>query len=71
MLQVDNVLQSVEEPNVNLCQLLNSFHAVSFLQGLCDGKDAKVCGIRKCFVEIVKSCMVIADKSMHALTYHA
>ena len=45
MLQVHDVFQSLQEPHVNLGQLLNALYAVTLLQRLCNGKDTQVGGV--------------------------
>ncbi len=71
VLQVNDMLEPLEEPNVNLGQLLNSLHAVALFKGLGDGEDAQVGGVGQLGVEIVESGVVVAHESVHALANHA
>ena len=71
MLQVNDVLQSLQEPHVNLGQLLNALYAVTLLQRLCNGKDTQVGGVSQLLVQIVKLGMVVAYETVHTLTNHA
>ena len=71
MLQVNDVLQTVEEPDVNLCQFLDALHGVPLFQCLGDGKDAQVCRILQGIVQVLKARVVVAHKAVHALANHA
>ena len=70
-LQVDNVLQALQEPYVYLRELLDALHSVAFFQSLGNGEDAQVGGVGKLLLEIVKTGVVVAHKTVHALAYHA
>ena len=70
MLQVNDMLQSFQEPHINLGQLLDALHAVSLFQCLCNGKDTKVGRILQGIVKVVEMNMVITHESVHALTNH-
>ena len=65
------MLQSLQEPHVNLRQLLDALNGVALLQGLGDGKDAQVGGVGQFVVQVVKLRVVVAHKAVHALTNHA
>ena len=71
MLQVDDVLQSLQEPHVDLRQLFYALHAVALLQCLRYGEDAQVGGVLQLVVNVLEACVVVAHESVHALAYHA
>ena len=71
VLQVDDVLQSLQEPYVNLRQLLDALHGVALFQSLCDGEDAQVGGVGQLVVEVVEAGVVVAHEAVHALANHA
>ena len=71
MLQVYDMLQSLQEPLVNLGELLDMVDGVTFLQSLCDGKDTEVGRIGKCILQVVELGVVVAHESVHALSDHA
>ena len=71
MLQVNDVLQALQEPLVNLRQLLDALDGVTLFQSLCNGKDAQVGGVLQSIVQIVELCMVVAYETVHALANHA
>ena len=70
MLQVDNMFQTLKEPDVNLSQLFNTLYTIAFFQSLCDGKDTQVGRISQRIIQIIETCMIVAHKAMHALTNH-
>ncbi len=70
VLEVDDVLHPLDEPGVNLRQLLDALHAVALLQGLGEGEDAEVGGVSQLLVEVLEADMVVADEAVHALPYH-
>ena len=70
VLQVDDVLQTLQEPDVNLGQLLDTLYSVAFLQSLCDSKDAQVGRILQGVVQVVELGVVVAHETVHALTNH-
>ena len=65
------MLQTRQEPLIDLGQLLDAINGVAFLQGLCNGKDAQVGGILKGIVEVVEADVVVANEAVHALSNHA
>ena len=71
MLQVDNVLQALQEPDVNLRQLLDAFHGIAFFQRLGDSEDTQVCGVGQLVVEVFEAGVVVAHEAVHALANHA
>ena len=71
VLQVDDVLQSCEEPLVDLRQFFDAVDGIAFLQSLGDGEDAQIGGILQGVVEVVEACVVVAHEAVHALANHA
>ena len=71
VLQVDDALESLEEPHVDLGELLDALDGVTLLQGLSDGEDAQVGGVLQGVVEVVEAGVVVAHESVHALSDHA
>ena len=45
MLQVNDVLQTLQEPHVDFGQLFDTLDAISLFQRLCNGKDTQVGGV--------------------------
>ena len=70
MLQVDNVLQTLQEPDVDLRQLLNALNGITLFEGLSDGEDTKVGWIGKFLIEVLEFRMVITHEAVHTLTDH-
>ena len=70
MLEVNNMFQTFKEPYVDLCQLFNTLNAITIFKGLGNGKDAEVGRILELVVEIVETGVLVAHKTMHALTNH-
>ena len=70
VLQVDDVLQTLQEPDVDLRQLLDTLDGITFLEGLGDGEDTQVGRISQFLVEVVELRVVVAHKAVHALTNH-
>ena len=71
MLQVNDMLQSLQEPHVDLCQQLDALDGVTLLECLGDGEDTEVGGVGKFLLEVVELRVVVAHESVHALTDHA
>ena len=71
MFQVNDVLQSLQEPHIDFRKLLDALHRVAFLQRLCNGKDAQVGRILKGILDVVELRVVVAHESVHALANHA
>ena len=70
MLQVNNVLQTLQEPYVNLSKFLNTLNAIALFQCLCNSKNTQVGGVLQCVVEVVELGMVVTHETVHALTNH-
>ena len=70
MLVVHDVLHALQEPRVNLGELVDTVHGIAFFQCLCNGEDTQVGRILQFLVQIVKLGVVIAHESVHALTNH-
>ena len=71
MFQVNDMLQTREEPLVNFRQFLDTLDGVALFQGLGDGEDAQVGWILQSVVNIVEACVVVAHEAVHALSDHA
>ncbi len=70
MLVIYDILQTFDKPSVYLCQFVDALYAVTLFQSLCDSEDTEVCRVCKFFVKILELSVVIAYKSVHALTNH-
>ena len=70
MLQIYNVLQALQEPDVNLCQLLNAFNGITLFQSLSDGEDTQISRISQLLIEIVELGVIVAHEAVHTLTDH-
>ena len=71
VLEVHDVLHALDEPWVNLCQLLYALYRVSLLECLRYGEDTEVGRIGQLLVEVLEFRVVVADKAVHALSYHS
>ena len=71
MLEVNDMLQALQEPYVNLCQFLDALHGISLFESLCNSEDTQVGGVLQFVVEIVETGVVVTHKSVHSLTNHA
>ena len=65
------MLQALQEPHVNLGQFLYALHAVALFQSLCYGEDTQIGWVGKFLFHIIEMNMLVANKSVHTLTYHA
>ena len=45
VLEVNDMLESLQEPHVNLGQFLDALHGISLFESLCDSKDTQVGGV--------------------------
>ena len=70
MLQVNDMLQSLQEPYINLRQFLDALDAVALFQSLCNGEDTQVGGVLQFLVEVVELRMVVPHEAVHALSDH-
>ena len=71
VLVVYNILHALDEPRVDLGQLLDALDGVAFLQSLGDGKDTEVGRIGKLLIQVVELGVVVAYETVHSLTDHA
>ena len=71
VLEVNDMLQALQEPDIYLGQFFNALHGIAFLQGLSDGEDAEVGRILQGIVEVVELRVVVAYESVHTLSDHA
>ena len=71
VLDVNDMLQALQEPYVNLCQFLDALHGISLFESLCNSEDTQVGGVLQFVVEIVETGVVVTHKSVHSLTNHA
>ena len=71
MFVVNDILEFFDEPRVNLGQFVDAVDGVAFLQSLSNGKDAEISRVRQFVVKVVELGVVVAHKTVHALTNHA
>ena len=71
MLQIYDVLQTLQEPHVNLRQFLDALDGVTLFQRLSDGEDTQVGRISQLLVEVLELRVVVAHESVHTLTDHS
>ncbi len=71
VLVVYYILHALDEPRVDLGQLLDALDGVAFLQSLGDGEDTEVGRIGKLLVQVVELGVVVAYETVHSLTDHA
>ena len=70
LLEVHDVLHSLDKPRVNLSELIDALDGVTLFQSLCDSENAKVGRVCELFIYVVKFSMVIAYEAMHTLSNH-
>ena len=70
-LQVGDVLELVEEPQVDFGELVYFLHADALLQCLGDGEDALVGGRHELFAVVAVLERLVGHESVHALAHHA
>ena len=68
---VHDVLQFLQEPFVNLGQLMNLVYRVICTHGFADHEDALVRRLTKGFVHVFYNQFLILYETMHSLTNHA
>ena len=68
---VHDVLQFLQEPFVNLGQLMNLVYRVTCTHGFADHEDALVRRLSKGFVHILYNQFLILYEAMHSLANHA
>ena len=71
MLQIDDVAQLFEEPNVDFRKFLDALDAVALFQSLRNGENAQVGGIFQCVVEVVEMGVVVAHETVQTLPNHS
>ena len=71
LVDVDNVLQFLQEPLVNLGQLVNTIDIVLLVvHGLRDDEDTLIGWLAQGSIDIVNLQFLVLYKSVHALTNH-
>src|SRR5512138_1461440 len=63
----DYVLQLVQEPPVNFCELINSFYRHSLIEGFGDREYSHIGWLGKLLLQIVENEVAVARKPMHSL----
>ena len=71
MLQVYDMLQTLQEPDINLREMFDALNGVTLFECLSDGEDTEVGRISQFLIEVVELRMVVANESVHTLTNHA
>ena len=67
---IDDILQLIQEPGVDLGQLIDTLHAVTLHQSLCHSEDTQVGRVRQLLLQVVEVDVVVAYKSVHTLANH-
>jgi len=70
VLVIYDILHALDEPRINLGQLLDALDCVTFLQSLGDGEDTEVGRVRKFLIQVIKLGVVVAYETVHPLTNH-
>ena len=70
VLVIYDILHALDEPRVNLGQLLDALDGVAFLQSLGNGEDTEVGRVRKFLIQVFELGMVVAYETVHSLTNH-
>ena len=71
MLQVNNMLQALQEPHINLGQFLNALHAVSLFQSLGNCEYTQVGRVLQFVIQVLELRVVVAHETMHTLSDHS
>ncbi len=71
LINLDNMLQFFEEPLINLGQLMNIVNGVALMHSLWYHKDTLISRLAQSSINIVNLKLLVFNKAMHALTYHA
>ncbi len=67
---LDDMLQFLQEPTVDFCQLVDALNRITFMQSLGKHEYAFVGRFFKSLIHIADFQVTIAHKTMHALAYH-
>ena len=70
VLVIYDILHALDEPRVNLGQLLDALDGVAFLQSLGNGEDTEVGRVGKLLIQVFELGMVVAYETVHSLTNH-
>ena len=70
MAVVDDILQTLEEPRIDLGQLVDAIDAVTLLQSLSDSEDTQVGRVAQLFIQVLEGQVVVAHETVHALADH-
>ena len=70
LINVDDMLQLLEEPLVNLSQLVDIVNGISLVHSLRDDEDTLVCRFTKSSVDIRNLEFLVLNEAVHALTDH-
>ena len=70
MAVVDDILQTLEEPRIDLGQLVDAIDAVTLLQSLGYGEDTQVGRVAQLFIQVLEGQVVVAHETVHALADH-
>ena len=65
-----DIIKFLEEPAVDLGQLMDLVHAITCPEGLRDHEDTTVCRLVKRLVDIGDHQLLVLDEAVHALTDH-
>ena len=68
---VHDVLQLLEEPAVDLGEVVNLVDGVASAHSLRDDEDALVSGLAQCLVDVGNLELLVLYEAVHALTNHA
>ena len=70
VLVINDILHALDEPRVNLGQLLDALDGVAFLQSLGNGEDTEVGRVGKLLIQVFELGVVVAYETVHSLTNH-
>ena len=68
---IDDMLELIEEPAVNLRQVVNLVHSIAFVHGFGDDEDTLVGRLTERLVDIGNLQFLVLNESVHALANHA
>ena len=71
MLVIHDILHALNEPRVNLGEVIESLNCIALLKSLSNSEDTEIGWVCQFLVKVVEFDMVVTYKSVHSLTNHA
>ena len=70
LVDIDDVLQFLEEPLVNLGEFMNLVNSISLVHGLGNHEHTLICWLLQGCIDIINLKLLVLYEAVHALTYH-